>query len=260
MSIRVHKPYVIAESEDGSHKFVWLGLDEADAEKGVLTNQYLVVDNGKGLLIDPGGYFVFERVYKAVTEFVEPENVVAVFYSHQDPDVVGSLNLVAEFFPGATVYVSALWSRFLPHLGVLEGLKIVEVPDRGLEIYLGHSKLLAIPAHFLHSPGNFTLYDPKVKVLFSSDIGASVFPKGKWYLFVENFEEHAKFMEPFHKRYLASSKALHAWLKKIEHLDIEVIAPQHGAIFVGKPLVKKFLAWLYSLGPVGIDNLDAIMG
>ncbi len=254
MSVRVRKPYVVAE--EGDHKFVWLGLSEADAERGVLTNQYMIVSGGEAMLIDPGGYFVFERVLNAVTEFVRPDDVVAIFYSHQDPDVVGSLNLVTEFFPNARIYISRLWVRFLPHLGALEGLDVVEIPDEGMEISIGGSKLVAIPAHFLHSPGQFTLYDPVVRVLFSSDIGAAVFPKGRWYLFVENFEEHVKYMEPFHRRYLACTRALRAWLKRVRGLEVEIVAPQHGAIFVGEN-VRRLLDWLESLGAVGAELLYA---
>lgn len=254
---KIHRPFVVSESGDGNHLFIWLGLDEADAEKGVLTNQYLVVDNGHGMLIDPGGYFVFQRLVEAVSEFIDPGKVEAIFYSHQDPDVVGSLNLVVEFFPRATIYISKLWSRFIPHLGVVAGLNVVEIPDEGMDIRLGEAVLRAVPAHFLHSPGNFTLYDPVVKTLFSADIGASVFPPGKWYLFVEDekdFREHVKYMEGFHRRYLASSKALKNWLKGVTRFEVETVAPQHGAIMRGEA-AKMFLEWLSGLENIGVDLL-----
>jgi len=150
--------------------------------------------------------------------------------------------------------VSSLWVRFLPHLGALAGLKLVEIPDEGATIRVGDAELKAIPAHFLHSPGNFNLYDPVVKVLFSGDLGAAVFPEGTWYLFVEDFEEHAKLMEPFHRRYLPCRKALEAWLRRVKQLDIKAIAPQHGAIFTGDN-VGEFLKWLEGLGAIGADLL-----
>ncbi len=151
--------------------------------------------------------------------------------------------------------MSELWTRFLPHLGTATGLDIVEIPDNDTEIKGGQPKLKAVPAHFLHSPGNFTLYDPKVRVLFSGDIGAAVFPPGKWYLFVDNFNEHVKYMEWFHRRYMASAKALRAWLRRVRTLDIDAIAPQHGAIFVGEN-ARKFLDWLETLDRTGIDLLE----
>ena len=254
---RVHEPYVLYEDED--HKFIWLGLDESEFEHGILTNQYMIVHRGKAILLDPGGYFVFERVYNNVTSFVKPEDVVAIFYTHQDPDVLGSLSLWIDAAPNIKVYISALWERFLPHLGVTEegktGKRFIIIPDQGMEIDLNGVKLKAIPAHFLHSPGNFHLYDPISKVYFSGDVGAAVFPPGKWYLFVEDFNEHVKYLEPFHRRYLASSLAVKKWLNRIKDLQIETIAPQHGAIFTGEN-VKKFLDWLASLDKVGIELMD----
>jgi flavorubredoxin len=49
----------------------------------------LKAEGDKGVLLDPGGYFVFERVYENAKEFVKPENVVSILYFHQDPDVIG---------------------------------------------------------------------------------------------------------------------------------------------------------------------------
>ena len=243
--MKVHEPVVIYE--DDRHKFVWLGLDESDAERGILTNQYLIVHDGKGYLLDPGGYYIFERVYNNVTQFVKPENIVAILYSHQDPDVIGGLTLWIDVAPKVKVYVSELWERFVPHLGVELKGKIVDIPDNGMDIDF----IKAVPAHFMHSPGNFHYYDPYSKILFTGDLGAAVF-KDKWYLFVEDFNEHVKLMEGFHRRYIASKKAIDIWLKRIEKLEINVIAPQHGSIFEGEN-VKKFINWLKSLDKVGLD-------
>ncbi|MEB2835919.1 MAG: FprA family A-type flavoprotein [Desulfurococcales archaeon] len=209
------------------------------------------------MLVDPRGYYVVERVYESVSEFVKPRNVEAVFYSHQDPDVAGSLNIILDFFPNAKVYISSLWTRFIPHLGVTAGLRVEGIPDEGAAIELGAASLQVVPAHFLHSPGNHTLYDPVVGVLFSGDIGAAVFPEGEWYLFVEDLEhleKHKAYMEAFHKRYLAHKKALEAWLSRVERLEPKVIAPQHGAIFTGDA-VGGFLKWLHTLEKVGVDLL-----
>ncbi|MEB3760057.1 MAG: FprA family A-type flavoprotein [Desulfurococcales archaeon] len=247
---KLHRPLVVVGNEN--HKFIWLGLDEADAEKGILTNQYLIVHNGEGILLDPGGYFVFQKVLEAVSKYLDPSKVKAIFYSHQDPDVVGSINLLLDFFPNANIYISALWTRFLPHLGAIADLNIIEIPDNGNIIEIGGVNLEAVPAHFLHSPGNFTLYDHNLRVLFSGDIGAAVFPKDEWYLFVDNFDKHLAYIEGFHKRYLCCKKALDYWLSRVKDLNIEVLAPQHGAIFQG-PTVSMFLKWLSTLEKIGID-------
>ena len=51
------------------------------------------------------------------------------------------------------------------------------------------------------------------------------------------------------------TRALKLWLDLVRQLDIETIAPQHGALFVGKPMVERFLAWCDTL-EVGVDLLQ----
>jgi flavorubredoxin len=240
--------------DDGEHKVLWLGIEEAEDEKGILTNQYLVIDGNEAALIEPGGFFVFSRVLKNVSAHINPTQIKYLLYSHQDPDVIAGLNLWFEYAPLAKIGISELWVRFLPHLAVMSAGRTIGIPDRGMEFQVGNSKIRAVPAHYLHSPGNFTFYDEKSRILFSSDIGAAVFPEGEWYLFVEDFEEHAKYMEVFHRRYMSSTKALRAWVRHVRKLNPTMIAPQHGAIFQDEN-VDKFLNWLENL-EVGIDVFE----
>ncbi len=237
--------------DDGNHRVYWLGIDESEDEKGILTNQYLVIDGNEGALLEPGGFFVFSRVLKNVSSLISPAKIKYLMYSHQDPDVVAGVNLWFEYAPLAKVVISDLWVRFIPHLAIMNSGRITGIPDAGTEFQLGDSKIRAIPSHYLHSPGNFSFYDEKSGILFSSDIGAAAFPKDEWYLFVENFEEHAGYMDEFHRRYMSSTKALRSWVRLVEKLNPKIIAPQHGAIFKDEK-VKAFLTWLYNL-EVGID-------
>ncbi|WP_297509175.1 MBL fold metallo-hydrolase [Thermococcus sp.] len=237
--------------DDGVHKVFWLGIEEADEEKGILTNQYMIVDGSEAAILDPGGYFIFDRVARNVISKIDPMNVKYIFFSHQDPDVLGTINLWYEETPNAKLAISSLWVRFVPHLAVTGTSRIIEIPDEGTRFKLGNSSIYALPAHYLHSPGNFSFYDEKSGIFFSGDIGAAAFPEGEWYLFVDNFDEHVKYMEGFHRRYMSSTKALRAWVKMVREVSPKVIAPQHGAIFEGEN-VGKFLDWLESL-EVGID-------
>ena len=54
----------------------------------------------------------------------------------------------------------------MPHFGGQDST-FITIPDPGMTIRLGGLELQAIPAHYLHSSGNFHLYDPKAKILFS---------------------------------------------------------------------------------------------
>ncbi|MUM63841.1 MBL fold metallo-hydrolase [Acidianus infernus] len=246
-------PIVLAEEK--GNKFVWLSIDEAEMDKGIITNQYLLTVKDKGILMDPGGPLVFERVYNVMQKFIKPEDVEYIFLSHEDPDIVSGITLWLNYCPNAKILISDLWDRFLPHLGVDIKMNVIRIPIQGMQINLNGDNLKIIPAHFLHSVGNFHLYDPITKVYFSGDLGAAVFPKGSWYIIVDNFDEHKKYMENFHKKYMANKKAIELWLKQIQGLDIRIIAPQHGAVIEGDN-VRKFIEWIKSLDKIGIDLLE----
>ncbi len=244
--------------EDEEHKFIWLGWEEEEEEGLVQTNQYLIVNRGKGVLLDPGGVYVLPRVLSAVSAYIDPDSIEIIFYTHQDPDVASGVAVWLENTP-AKVYISRLWVRFIPHFGSAEVERIVPIDDSGGEVMLpSGDRLVFIPAHFLHSTGNFSLFDERSGILFSGDIGAAVFPKGERYLFVEDFERHVALMEGFHRRYMASRRVLELWVRRVEELRPKMIAPQHGAIFSGEN-VRRFLEWLRNF-ECGVDLIERIYG
>jgi flavorubredoxin len=115
------------------------------------------------------------------------------------------------------------------------------------------SKLLVLPAHFLHSPGNLQLFDCTSKILYSGDLGASL---GMTYREVSDFDAHLKYMEGFHRRYIAGKKAMQVWAVMVRQLGVETIAPQHGALFKGKAMVERFISWCENLD-CGMDLLTS---
>jgi len=231
------------------HKVIF--SEELTPANAVQANQALIIHKGEGMLLDPGGHKV--KLLSDISLYIPPSQIKYIFLSHQDPDIVASINgwLMTT---KAQAYISKLWTRFLPHLGLDSQLedRLIPIDDGGTKIILGGDcELLILPAHFMHSPGNFQVYDPCSKILFSGDLGASM---GQDYFFVENFDEHIKYMEGFHKRYMASSKVLKFWANMVRQLDIEMIVPQHGAIFKGKEMVERFINWVENL-QVGVDLL-----
>lgn len=239
--------------DSNGHQFVWLGGGDAESEKGIPSNQYAIVSGGEAIVLDPGGYHSFERVFANLTALVPPQKITGAFFSHQDPDVVGSLVSWLEVRPELKVYVSGLWERFLPHFPLPTLPTFVAIPDEGSAVVMADdARLRFIPAHGLHSPGNFALYDERARVLFSGDLGAALVPEDKWSLFVEDFDAHTAHMDWFHRRFLASTKAVRAFLEHVSDLPIDFVCPQHGSIFRGGD-VKRFFDWLSKL-EVGFDD------
>ena len=227
--------------EDGARKWYAIVREPARPDYLVDTNEYLVVDGDDALLVDPGGSEVFPAVFSAVSTAVDPRNIDKVFASHQDPDVISSLSMWTEFNPDLKCYVSWLWSSFVPHFGGTRET-FVDIPDNGLDILVGDQPLRAIPAHYLHSSGNFHLYDPKARILYSGDVGAALLPPGEDGVFVENFDRHIRHAEAFHRRWMGSERAKRDWCSRVSKLDIDMLCPQHGAIYRGAD-VQRFIDW-----------------
>jgi flavorubredoxin len=242
--------------DDGKRKCVMFSFDDETKEDSFLSvNQYLIIENEEGLLIDPGSESIFDELYLAIGEFIDASQIKYIFLSHQDPDVSGSIAQWAVTTQ-AKFLISALWIRFMSHYGFSEMSRVIQIPDKGAKLTLGNQTVYFIPAHFLHSAGNFSLYDVKSKILFSGDIGAAVVNSLNGEKKVTQFSEHIKELEWFHKRYMGSNKLCRAWVKKVETLEVTKIAPQHGYIFENEN-VTNFLEWFREL-QCGSDLLEEL--
>ncbi len=236
--------------ESGDHKNVL--LEDFSEGLSVQANQHLVVHGDEAMILDPGGHKVYPKVMSETGSMLGDAKLRYLFLSHQDPDIVAACNgwLMTT---DAEAYISQLWQRFVPHFGLdrLVEDRLKTIPDEGMVLQLGGAPLSLIPAHFLHSAGNFQVYDPISKILYSGDLGASL---GQAYAEVTDFAAHLQYMEGFHRRYMTSRRAMAAWAAMVRDLDIETIAPQHGALFKGREMVAKFIDWCENL-ECGVDLL-----
>jgi len=234
-----------------NHKFVLLNESEPGEEDGVRSNQYLVVHDDCGVMLDPGGFGVMPRVLAEMLRYISPEKLKGIVLSHQDPDIVGGISTWLEI-SDAQVYVSRIWTRFLPHYGITEMQRFIGVPDEGMSYHVCPGfDLQLVPAHFLHSEGQINVYDPVSRILFSGDIGAAMLPPEHDYAYVDDFAAHRPYIEEFHRRYMCSNKAARLWVEAVSRLDINIIAPQHGPVYRGQA-AQDFLKWFAGL-ECGID-------
>lgn len=234
--------------EKDNHQWVVIGRDPDKKDEVIDTNEYIIISDGEAVLLDPGGIEIFPQVLTEITKYISTEQIKVIFSSHQDPDIASSLALWYDLCDDLTVYCSWIWKGFISHFGMGTDLQLTDIPDEGMELKIGNSnnKIYFVPAHYCHSSGNFSVYDPKANILFSGDIGAALLPDSKASLFVENFDDHIKYMEYFHKRWMPSTYALKEWVRRARAINPYMIAPQHGSIFKGDD-VEKFLNWLDTL-------------
>lgn len=233
---------------DEAYQWIFFGRDPDKAENIIDTNQYLIKDGNRSLLLDPGGIEMFSAMLASVTRHVRIEDIAELFASHQDPDIISSLGLWDKALPHARLHAPWLWEGFIRHFGC-NNIEYVGIPDEGCELELNNTQITFVPAHYLHSSGNYHVYDAKAKILMSGDVGAALEPADA-NIFVEDFKTHTASMTLFHQRWMPSNEAKNDWIARVRQLDIEMMAPQHGRIFKGDD-VKRFLDWFEELN-VGI--------
>ncbi|WP_374348445.1 MBL fold metallo-hydrolase [Chitinimonas sp.] len=250
--------------DDGMHRCLMFNdLVDDDSDHAVQANQFLIVSGKEGALIDPAGNMTYNALIMAMAQYFPARQLKYILASHADPDIVASLNkwLIST---ECQLVVSKLWARFVPHFcsaGNAEG-RIIGMPDQGGWIKLGDNRVAAVPAHFLHAEGNFHFYDPRSRILFTGDVGASMVEHEAIESPITTEAEllqHIGSMEGFHRRYMVSNKACRLWVAMIRPMvqsgEITMLVPQHGRYFVGKRAMELFLEWLESLS-CGIDRFD----
>lgn len=235
--------------------------DLVRGDDGVQANQFLIQHGDHSALLDPGGALVYNPLILAMGAYLNPNDLTWLLCSHQDPDIIGSVDKWL-LYTRTTVVCSQLWGRFVPHVvpGYLDNAgshRYLLLPDEGGRIPMGDSHVRALPAHFLHSVGNFSFYDPVSRILFSGDVGASMVPSQSPYTFVTDFDAHVPRMEGFHRRYMASNRVARLWVQMVRDLAPEMIVPQHGLPMRGDAMWR-FLDWLSRL-ECGVDVIDPLI-
>ena len=241
---------------DGKHICLMFNdLGKGASDEAVQANQFLIVSDGEGALIDPSGNITYNSLLLEMQKHLPRKQLKYLFASHQDPDIIGALDKWL-FSTECQLYVSALWSRFVPHfcnLNRADG-RITGIPDQGMGIALRDTVIHAIPAHFLHAEGNFQFYDSKSKILFSGDMGASMVDAHEISAPIstkDEFYAQLHTMSGFHKRYMVSNKVCRFWVNMVRQMDVQMLVPQHGRYMVGAA-IPAFLDWIENL-QCGID-------
>ena len=224
--------------------------DMGERRDAVQANQFLIVDDGTGAVLEPGGNLAYNDLFVGMTKHFAPHKLSAILASHADPDIIAALDrwMTATEAP---VYISKVWERFIPHFckpGKTDG-RVVGIPDAGLRIRVGRHDIVALPAHFLHAEGNFHFWDPASRILFTGDLGVSIGVDPT--RIVTELAPMLPAMEGFHRRYMVSRKILRLWARMVRPLPIEMIVPQHGAPLAGAA-VGQFIDWVEQL-ECGID-------
>ncbi|AKF24464.1 histidine kinase [Sulfurovum lithotrophicum] len=187
---------------------------------------YFIENGDESILIDPGSMLEFEAVVRKVNTISSMKNIKYIILHHQDPDLAAAVPEMEKLIDRSDLLVIT-HSRMVPLVKhYLIRSDYYEIDKHGHQLVSGDLHLQFVTTPYCHSPGAFVTYEPFTKTLFSGDIFGGI--EESWEFFAgKDYFEKAK---PFHAEYMPSRDIFNYALTKIEKLELEMIAPQHGSI------------------------------
>ncbi len=224
----------------------WVGYYDENAE--LYCNPYLIVDDGEGIVIDPGCIPHFPIVARKIVSLIQPNKISHIVLSHQDPDICSSLPVMERIIANDNLELIAHRKAavFIQFSGSKAPFLYPEDNDYHHILKSGR-ELKFIFTPYSHAPGSIMTYDTQTKILFTGDVFGGT--SEEWTLFAgENYERN---VIDFSQVYFPSGDVLRKNLAKIETLDISMIAPQHGSI-ISRDEAPRYIELLKNL-ECGID-------
>jgi flavorubredoxin len=211
----------------------WIGVLDYDirtfdivmhTEYGTTYNSYFI-DAEKKAIVDLAKEKFSETYLAKLREVTNPAEIGYIIVNHTEPDHSGSLRLLLELAPDATVVGSGNAIRYLEDIVNMPFKSMVV--KHGDKIDLGNRTLSFIAAPNLHWPDSMYTLLEEEKVLFTCDsFGAHYCSEIMESDFSEAYEKAFRYyydviMRPF-------SRFMTRALDLIRPLDLEYICPGHG--------------------------------
>jgi len=203
---------------------------------------YFIKNGNESILVDPGSMLEFDAVVKKVNAISSMSAVKYIILHHQDPDLAASVPDMEKLIDRDDLLIIT-HSRMVPlvkHYMIKSDYYEIDKHQYKLDSNGLHLKFLTTP--YCHSPGAFVTYEPSTKTLFSGDIFGGLEESWEFYAGDDYFEK----AKQFHKEYMPSRDIFNYALSKIETLDINLIAPQHGSI-IKKEKIAPLIAQMKAL-------------
>lgn len=214
----------------------WVGVQDPgletfdiimDTKEGTTYNAYLI-DDEKAAVIDTVKNGYFDKYISNIESIIGNRKLDYIIVQHTELDHSGSLKLLIEKYPEATVIGSRAALMYLKDI-VNKDFKKMVAPE---EIDLGKTKLEFISSPNVHWPDTMFTYIKDKKTLFTCDfLGCHYCPKND--TITDNsldYDDEMKYyfeaiMGPFKKFVLKG-------LDRIKDLDFDMVAPSHGPVHI----------------------------
>jgi len=203
---------------------------------------YFIENGENSVLVDPGSMLEFDAVVRKINSISSMHHVKYIILHHQDPDLAASVPEMEKLIDRKDLQIIT-HSRMVPlvkHYMIKSNY--YEIDKHRHKLQSGELHLEFIPTPYCHSPGAFVTYEPKTKTLLSGDIFGGIEESWEFYAGDDYFEK----AKQFHAEYMPSRDIFNYALSKIEALDINLIAPQHGSI-IKKEQIAPLIAQMKAL-------------
>jgi NADH oxidase (H2O-forming) len=213
----------------------WIGVLDYDirtfdivmhTDHGTTYNSYFI--NAEKKAIVEVAKEKFSKTYLSKLKSVtNPEEIQYIILDHTEPDHSGSLRLLLDLAPSATVVGSGNAIRYLEDI-VNTPFKSLVVKD-GDTLDLGNKTLRFISAPNLHWPDSIFTLLVEDKILFTCDVFGAHYCSSEMYsdfsgLYADTFKYYFEvIMKPFSRFMLKA-------IEKIKPLELDFICPGHGPI------------------------------
>lgn len=191
---------------------------------------YFIENGNESILIDPGSMLQRQDIVRKIEMACDLKDVKYIILHHQDPDLCAAVPYLEKLIDRADLQIvtHSRMSVLIKHYGLKSSYYNIDEND--FQLKAGNRLLKFYTTPYCHSPGAFVTYDGQTRVLFSGDIFGGL--EDSWHFLAD--EHYFRHIEGFHMAYMPSRDILNYALRKIESLDIDLIAPQHGSIIQRK--------------------------
>jgi flavorubredoxin len=207
---------------------------------GTSYNAYLIRGSEKTALVDSVDPSMAGVL---MSHLDDVEQVDVIIAQHAEQDHSGSIPIVLEKYPGATVVTSPRGKGMLCDLMPIPEERIITVED-GDTLSLGDKTLKFVHLPWVHWPETMVTYLQEDRILFTCDFFGSHLATGDLYAVDQDRvlkaarRYYAEIMMPLRSMILRN-------LPKLDAFDAAVIAPSHGPLY-DKPelIVDAYRHWL----------------
>ena len=253
-----------------SPQIYWIGVNDRTSDlfesfwplpEGVSYNSYLLVDE-RTVLFDTVKSNFSEEFIDNLRAGLDGRELDYLVVHHMEPDHSGSIPLIRELYPDVRIICTSKAEGMLKRFyGIDSNVKVIE--DEGT-LGVGERKLKFFETPFVHWPETMMSYVQSDGVLFPCDAfgGFSALDGG---IFDDDIRNLSRYEDEI-LRYFSNivgkySATVQAALRKLEDIDIDVVAPSHGPIWRDQPetIVDLYGRWSRMEGDSGVTLIYGSM-